>query len=229
MTGVTAVVEARAVTKSYRRGPETVRALDSVSFALPAGELVALVGPSGSGKTTLLNVLTGWERADTGDVLWNGETGVDRALLSWSELAVVPQRLGLMEELSVRENVALPLRLSGTLDGAGAQRVDELLRYLGLEQLADRPPPETSLGEQQRTALARALLPVPRLLLADEPVGHQHATSAERVFRALRAAAGEGTCCLIATHDQETLKLCDRALRMTDGRVESLPARAARE
>jgi len=146
----------------------------------------------------------------------------DLTELPWSALAVLPQRLGLLEELSVRENVELPLRLSGTLDEAGTTRATEVLGFLGLDALADRPPLETSLGEQQRAALARALLVAPQLLLADEPAGHQDALSAERVFRALRAVARRGTCCLVATHDPDSLRFCDRALRMADGRVESV-------
>ena len=227
MSAADPLVEVRGVTKSYRRGPEVVHALAGATFTLLPGEVVALVGPSGSGKTTLLNVLTGWERPDSGEIAWDGDATVDLAALSWGSVAVLPQRLGLIEELSVRENVELPLRLGEALDGAGAQRVVELLAFLGLDELADRPPSETSLGEQQRTALARALLVVPRLVLADEPAGHQDAASAERVFRGLRAAASQGTCALVATHNPDSLRFCDRALRMTDGRVEPLELRTS--
>jgi putative ABC transport system ATP-binding protein len=213
------LIEVTGVSRSYRRGPESVHALAGARLALEPGELVALVGPSGSGKTTLLNVLAGWERADAGEVVWRGRRGVDLAGLPWSEMAVVPQRLGLLDELSVRENVELPLRLSGSLEETGSGHAAELLGRLRLDHLADRPPSETSLGEQQRTALARAILPRPRVLLADEPAGHQDVASAESVFRALRAVSRNGTCCLVATHNRDSLRFCDRALEMADGRV----------
>ncbi|MFN2489944.1 MAG: ABC transporter ATP-binding protein [Actinomycetota bacterium] len=216
----TALVETLGLVKSYRRGPETVHALVDVSFSLRPAELVALVGPSGSGKTTLLNVMAGWEVADSGSLLWEGGS-FDPARLPWSDLAVVPQRLGLLDELSLAENVGLPLRLGA--QGVDPLRANELLRQLGLIELGQRRPSETSLGEQQRTALARALVLTPRLLLADEPVGHQDEASAERVFAALQDATARGTCCLVATHSRATLRFCDRALRVDDGRVEPLP------
>ncbi len=216
------VIEARGVVKVYRRGPERVRALAGVDLFLDEGELVALLGPSGSGKTTLLNVLSGWERPDEGVLLWQGANHTSLDALPWHLLSVLPQRLGLLDELSVRENVELPLRLSGTLDSAGAERVGELLEWLGLARLADRSPAETSLGEQQRTALARAILPVPRLLLADEPAGHQDRAFGDQVLKTLRAAARRGTACLVATHNRESVRFCDRAVEMVDGRVEPL-------
>ena len=214
------VIEASGIVKLYRRGPETVRALAGADLLLEEGELVALLGPSGSGKTTLLNVLSGWERPDEGLLLWQGRNHTALDALPWHVLSVLPQRLGLLDELSVRENVELPLRLSGALDSAGAERVGELLEWLGLDRLAERSPAETSLGEQQRTALARAILPVPRVLLADEPAGHQDRAFGDQVLRTLRAAARRGTACLVATHDPESVRFCDRAVEMMDGRVE---------
>ena len=197
--------------------------------------MVALVGRSGSGKTTLLNVLCGWERPDRGDVVWRADmsasTGVAGAAggqRSWSDLAIVPQGLGLLEELSVEENVELPLRLAR--DGLGERevrrRVPALLKALGLDRLADRTPQEISMGEQQRAALARALVVVPTLLLADEPTGHQDEGWARGVFTLLRMAARRGVCCLLATHNTEAVRFADRVLHIRDG---ELTARAADE
>jgi putative ABC transport system ATP-binding protein len=213
------LVAVHDVHKSFRRGSETVHALAGVDLALGPGELVALVGRSGSGKTTLLNVLAGWERADSGRVMWMGE---DRATsmraLPWHGVAVLPQSLGLIEELSVRGNVQLPARLAGRLDEE-AERAEQLIVHFGLLELADRPPEEISLGEQQRTALARALILRPDLLLVDEPTGHQDATWATRVIASLNVAAGEGTCCLVATHSDEVAAFASRTLHMEDGRI----------
>jgi ABC-type lipoprotein export system ATPase subunit len=218
------LIEVRGLSKSYRRGSETVHALREVSFTLRRGEVVALFGRSGSGKSTLLNILCGWEQPDDGEIAWSANGGrtplADRL---WGEIAIVPQTLGLVGELTVRENVELPLRLSGTTGDAAKRRVISLLSSLGLEALADRGPEEISIGEQQRAAVARALSLSPRLVLADEPTGHQDAGWASGVLQALREAAGEGTCCLIATHNNEAVPFADSILAIRDGMLERSP------
>lgn len=214
------LVEIQGLEKSYRRGPEVVHALRRASLTLHRSRVVALMGPSGSGKTTLLSILCGWERADAGEVTWvDGSPPSLPEDQPWERVAILPQDLGLVEELTVRENVELPLRLSGRLDAAGRDRATALLEGLGLDRLADRLPNEASLGEQQRTALARALVVSPRLLLADEPTAHQDAGRAKAVFGALRLAAREGTSCLVATHNPEAVKHVDAIVGIRDGRV----------
>jgi putative ABC transport system ATP-binding protein len=215
------IVSARDLVKSHRRGSEEVHALRGVSFALAAGEVVALVGRSGSGKTTLLNVLAGWESQDSGVIDWRLSGAGDAAAHgSWDRVAVVPQSLGLVEELTVFENVELPARLAGVAPPeARAERVDEHLDALGIGHLADRLPEETSLGEQQRCALARALIAGPRLLLADEPTGHLDTRWAGVLFDVLRAAARAGACCLVATHHDELRAHADRVLTIADGEL----------
>lgn len=216
------VVEAQGLEKVYRRGPEEVHALRGASFALASGEIVALVGPSGSGKTTLLNVIVGWESPDGGEIVWSDGARRQGLDLPWAEVAILPQSHGLVEELSVRENVELPARLSGRLDREASTRTGELLDELGLSALADRAPAECSIGEQQRTALGRALVQSPRLLLADEPTGHQDSVWAGEVFRILVRAAKQGTACLVATHNQEAVRWVDRVLTIRDGDVHSV-------
>lgn len=200
--------------KSFRRGGELVRAVDGAGLTLSAFELVALTGRSGAGKSTLLQLLAGWEEPDGGRIRWTA--GSPAALRTWSELAIVPQQLGLLEELTVRENVELPLRLGPGLDPPAVQ---DLLEALGLEALAERYPPEISVGEQQRAALARALVLSPAVLLADEPSGHQDAGWAAGVFGAIRDAAADGSGCLVATHDPSVRRFADRRLEMHDGRL----------
>jgi ABC-type lipoprotein export system ATPase subunit len=214
------ILEASSVSKTYRRGPESVRALDDASLSVDPGEIVALVGPSGSGKTTLLSVLAGWERADAGEVCWDGHL-TDPRTLGWEDMAIVPQTLGLVEELSVRENVELPIRL-GARVAAGTDRVERLLGELGLTTLADRLPGEISLGEQQRTALARALALSPRVLMADEPTGHQDVDWTRGVLRVLERAAFEGIACLIATHHLALVRYAHRVFRIGDGRLDAV-------
>jgi putative ABC transport system ATP-binding protein len=210
------ILDANGLSKAYRRGEEVVHALDDVSLTLRAGELVGLVGRSGSGKTTLLNVIAGWEHADAGTI---ERSGSESAVPGWDVLAVVPQKLGLFDELSVRENLEYPARLHGRLEELRG-RVDELMEDLGIAHLAARYPKETSLGEQQRTAVARALVLAPTLVLADEPTGHQDAASERRVLEAFARSAAEGGSCMIATHNASLAPRLDRVLEMADGRLD---------
>jgi putative ABC transport system ATP-binding protein len=195
------VVEATGVRKAFDRV-----VLDGVDLTVAAGEVVVLLGRSGTGKTTLLSILTGFEAPDAGTVAGPGE--------AWVDLAVVPQSLGLLPELTVAENVELPVRLAGRTDD-----VAPVLDRLGLAHLARRHPSETSLGEQQRTALARALVVRPTLLVADEPVSHQNHDWAAAMTTELRALADAGTACLLATHDDVVVAVADRVVELQDGRL----------
>ena len=210
----------RDLRKEYRRGPEVVHALRGVDLEIEAGEVVALMGPSGSGKTTLLNVLCGWESPDGGTLEWQGSRIESPSELPWSQIAIVPQDVALLEELSVAENVELPLRLSGTLRRDGPEAAVELIDAFGLSELATRPPSEASLGEQQRASMARALVVQPRLLLADEPTAHQDELWVKGVLAALRAAAARGTASLLATHSPEVKEQVDRVVTIRDGALE---------
>jgi ABC-type lipoprotein export system ATPase subunit len=162
------VTELRSVTKRYRRGDELVNALHDVSFTLAAGEMVALVGPSGCGKSTTLNLVAGVDRPDEGQVIVcgtdlaaAGEPALVRARRHC--IGIVFQAFHLMPHLTVAENVALPLALDGRRDGA---RVDDLIRRAGLEHRRGHFPAELSGGEQQRTAVVRARVHRPAVLLA---------------------------------------------------------------
>lgn len=211
------VAAVQNVRRLHRRGSEVVHALDGVTFEFEEGEVVALLGPSGSGKSSLLHVLAGWEAPDDGAVWWADEaTGA-----TWAGTSVVPQSLGLLEELSIRENIELPVRLAG---GSEDDRIDELLDGLRLAHLADRRVDEVSMGEQQRAAVARGLVLRPRLFLADEPTSHQDRVLVEEVFSHLRAAAMRGTTVVVATHDPSGLERADRVVHMRDGRIEEVIA-----
>lgn len=213
-----AVISVEGVSKSYRRGPETVRALQGVDLHVAEGQLLGLVGPSGSGKTTLLNVLAGWEDPDAGTSYWRGEavTAATLAGKGWDEIAVIPQGLGILDELTVEENIGLPVRLTRGEEA----RTDEMLEIMDLGAVADRGPQDLSLGERQRVSIARALVRLPRLVLADEPTGHQDAIWAGGVITVLRRFSSEyGTSCLVATHDEEVLGVLDRVVTLEDGRL----------
>jgi ABC-type lipoprotein export system ATPase subunit len=209
-----AVLRLSRVEKTYGSGPGSVHALRGVDLHVEPGMIVALIGRSGSGKTTLLNVAAGWERPDAGAVEAPGGEAP-----GWADVAVLPQSLGLMEELSVLENVEYPARIAGRLEER-LDLVDDLIERLGLSGLRTRYPRETSLGEQQRAALARAIVLQPRLLLADEPTGHQDAGWAARVVQVLGEAASAGCCCVIATHDAALAPYLDGVIPMSDGAIE---------
>ncbi|SDF54554.1 ATP-binding cassette domain-containing protein [Klenkia brasiliensis] len=211
---------ARGVVKRFSRGAETVTALAGVDLAVGAGEFVALVGPSGSGKSTLLAVLCGWETPDEGTLEPAG--ALDRG---WSDLALVPQALGLLADLSLLDNVLLPARLRSRrptpTDAAGdpVPLAHGLMADFGLAHLADRYPHQASLGEQQRVAVARALVLRPALLLADEPTAHQDREHADALLDALRDATLDGSAVLLATHDEVAWSRADRVVSMRDGRL----------
>ena len=208
------VLRMAGVSKTYGRGDEEVHALDGVDLHVEPGEVVGLVGRSGSGKTTLLNVAAGWDDPDAGAVDRPGGSAP-----GWSDVAVVPQHLGLMDELSVRENVEYPARLARCLDDR-RELIEGLLERLGLAGMQHRSPTETSLGEQQRTAVARAVVLTPALLVADEPTAHQDAGWAAAVLRTLGDATIAGSACVVATHDPDVLGAVDRTIRIADGRLD---------
>jgi putative ABC transport system ATP-binding protein len=214
-----------AAVKEYRRSSEVVHALRDVSLEDSPGEMVAMVGPSGSGKSTLLFALAGWETLDRGSVSVLGEPpGQQR----WGDVGVVPQALGLIEDLTLRENAALPVRLApdgATVDrNAATEELERLLEALHLGSVAQRRPASTSLGEQQRAAVARALVLRPQAVLADEPSTHQDHVRAGLVFSLLRSAAERGAAVVVATHDPAGYDYADRVVEMRDGAVVSVLA-----
>lgn len=211
-----AVLQVAGVTKAF--GDQRRPVLRAVDLDLRAGEVVALVGRSGSGKTTLLTIAAGLDAPDVGTVQIDGEP-VGRGDVPWQRLAILPQALGLLDELTVAENVELPLRLLGR---DGRTEVSSLLERLGLAHLADHLPGQVSLGEQQRTALARAVVARPRVLLADEPVSHQNDAWARAVVEVVAGLASTGTACLLATHDTVVGAMADRVLELRDGRLQDV-------
>jgi putative ABC transport system ATP-binding protein len=215
-----AVLRIEGLTRRFRRGSETVVALRDVSLSLYPGELTVTAGPSGSGKTTLLSIVAGFERADAGRVLTAPPLPADvpPGRLRWRDAAFVPQSLALLDELTVRENVDLPARLD---PGAAVSSADALLDALEIAHLADRYPSMTSGGEQQRTAMARALRLRPTLLLADEPTGHQDRGRVDLTLAVLRQHAYSGHAVLISSHDEAVIAGADRVITLADGEVVS--------
>lgn len=190
-------------------GPTTV--LDDVSLTTEPGQLVVLSGRSGSGKTTLLHLLAGVQAPTRGSVAVLDRPAVD--LHDWSLVSLTPQHSTVAGGLSVRENVLLPAALrSADVD-------DSLLVELGLDAIADQPATGTSLGEQQRTGIARGLLLEPRVALLDEPTSHQDDENVERVLSVLLRARSGGTTLVVATHDPRVTAVADVVHHLVGGRL----------
>ncbi len=210
------------VTKVYRRDGREVRALDGVSLRSKPGELLMVQGPSGCGKTTLLLVAGGLLRPDTGTVTLGDRDlyGLDaegRARLRADRVGFVFQRFHLVPYLSVLDNVRVPSLASGLPDAE--TRARQLIGEVGLTERAGHVPAELSTGERQRTALARALLNRPDVLLADEPTGNLDDASAAAVLDHLAAFAAGGGTVLLVTHDARAADRAGRVLRMDAGRI----------
>lgn len=218
------VLELRNASKHYRADGTTVRALDGVSLSVDKGAFVSLVGRSGCGKSTLLNLAGAMDFPTSGSVLLDGvdTAGLDDAGLTATrrrKVGFIFQFFQLLPNLTAIENVELPLLLDGKLSEQAAAL--ERLRWVEMEDLAERFPHQLSGGQMQRVAIARALVQSPPLLLADEPIGNLDSAAAEMVMRLLRRTVDElGTTILMATHSMEAAQITDRIVRLKDGRVE---------
>jgi ABC-type lipoprotein export system ATPase subunit len=215
------VLEARGITKTLGVGRAQRRVLDGVTLEVEAGEVVAVLGRSGSGKSTLLHLLGGLDRPDAGTILLAGHDITrqrPRALARTRlhHVGFVFQSFHLIEELSGEENVLLPARLPGAVRG-GERRARRLIGELGLTEIADRRPHELSGGEQQRTAIARALVNDPELVLADEPTGNLDQENGATVLALLRNLRRRAV--VIVTHEPEAAAIADRVLHLRDGRL----------
>jgi ABC-type lipoprotein export system ATPase subunit len=217
------VVSARGLVKAFGEGRGARRVLDGADLDVAAGEVVAVLGRSGSGKSTLLHLLGGLDRPDAGTVTVAGETVTGASERALSELrrrriGFVFQFFHLLPELSGEANVLL----AGSLPGAhpeAASRGRALVDSLGLREVADSLPHQLSGGEQQRFAIARALVNDPALVLADEPTGNLDVEAGAEVLRLLRAVADEGRAVVIVTHEPAGAQIADRVVRLDGGRL----------
>jgi putative ABC transport system ATP-binding protein len=222
-------LELQAVSKTRGRGPHAVAALRDVSLTIAPGEVVLLDGPSGSGKTTLLAIAAGLLRADQGDVVLAGMRldGTPPALVRAHRsrtVGFVFQRASLMPGLTARENVLLMATLAGRPRREAERETDRLLEEVGIAHRADHRPAELSGGEEQRVAVARALVHRPALILADEPTANLDGATGLLVAEQLRDLAAErGAGVLIATHDPRLAPVATRRLHLVDGCLAAEP------
>ena len=221
--------------KSYQVGKTTYEVLKGVSLTVEKGEFVAVMGPSGSGKTTLLNCISCYIPIDSGEIMLG-----DRQLANLSEDALAKVRnrqLGfvfqdflLLDGLTVRENILLPAIIGGAVTGQTEARADQLCDVFGISAIRDKYPAEISGGEKQRTAVARALINHPLLILADEPTGNLDSKSSRAVIRSFEQAKEslEATIFMV-THDSFAASFCDRVVILRDGGVWRTLARGEKD
>ena len=228
------MIELSEVRKTFKRGSETIAAVDGVSLSIAPGEFVAVVGPSGSGKTTLLNLISCIDKPDSGRVRVDGqETGTlsERALtkIRGEKVGFIFQQFFLLPTLTVRENVQLPAVFAGRNNNR-EERTQDLLERVGLGPRANHLPSHLSGGEMQRVAIARALMNGPKVLIADEPTGNLDSRNAETVMGIFRELNREGLTIVMVTHNAELAREAGRIVSMKDGRVvaaEQVTARRA--
>ncbi len=219
------MLQVRNLYKSYQVGKNTYDVLKGVSFRVEPGEFVAVMGPSGSGKTTLLNCISCYIPADRGEIELGGEK---IAALEEQELAVIRnQKLGfvfqdflLLDGLTVRENILLPRIIAGKVDADMEESADHLCDIFGIAHIKKKYPAEISGGEKQRTAVARALINHPLLILADEPTGNLDSKSSRAVIQSfMQARDSLGATIFMVTHDSFAASFCDRVIILRDGVV----------
>ncbi len=220
------IIRTQDLVREYRTGGKPLRALDGVSLSIQQGEMLSVVGRSGSGKSTLMNILGGLDRPTSGTAHVAGQDLGDlspRGLARYRSEVVgfVFQSFNLMPRYQAWENVALPLVFNGTDQQTRRRRAEELLERVGLRGRSEHTPAEMSGGEQQRVAVARALVAKPRVLLCDEPTGNLDSANAELIMDLIcEVHRDEGTTVLVVTHDAHLAQSrTNRVIQMSDGRV----------
>ena len=232
---MTAVVSLRAVTKSYREGETERQVLSRIDATFAAGEFIVLLGKSGSGKSTLLHLVSGIDLPTEGEVEILGKKLGDlseeaRTLLRRDHLGFIFQAYNLVPTLTVEENVLLPLELRGEAGKAGRDRVRAMLDRIGLANRAESFPDLLSGGEQQRVAVARALVHSPALVLADEPTGNLDERTGADILDLLQGLGHEERrTVLVVTHDRDVLERADRVFVLENGALTEQPRRAREE
>jgi putative ABC transport system ATP-binding protein len=221
------VLQARDLVKDYRTNGTATRALDSVSLDVPQGGFISVMGPSGSGKSTLLHLLGGLDAPTSGDVLLRGKplSGLsdrDVTLARRGSVGFVFQFFNLVPVLTVAENIALPLVIAGERPDSYRTRLDDVIERVGLQDCVDKLPSQISGGQQQRTAIARAIFPEPAVVLADEPTGNLDTRTGRQVLELMKTLQTEhGQTIVIVTHDPRAAAFGDEVIYLEDGRVRS--------
>jgi putative ABC transport system ATP-binding protein len=218
------MIKAQNLTKIFRTDEVETTALNAVSFEIKQGEFVAIMGPSGCGKSTLLNILGLLDNPSKGEYHFLGNdvsksTERQRASLRKQNIGFVFQNFNLIDELTVFENVELPLIYLGMASRDRKQRVDEVLAQMQISHRAKHFPLQLSGGQQQRVAVARAVIAKPALILADEPTGNLDSVHGEEVMNLLSNLNAQGTTIIMVTHSQRDAEYSQRVIRLFDGQI----------
>jgi putative ABC transport system ATP-binding protein len=225
--GGTPMLEMTHVTKTYRIGGQTIRALDSIDLTLTGGEFVSIVGPSGAGKSTLLHLLGALDRPDSGSILFQGsEVGglndQQQSEFRRNSVGFVFQFFNLLPTMTAWENVAVPKLLDGARMSKVKSRALDLLEMVGLAERAEHRPSELSGGQMQRVAVARALMMGPPLILADEPTGNLDTKTGAAIMALLTDITHQdGRSVVMVTHNLDAASSTDRVITLSDGRIDS--------
>lgn len=219
------VLNANHISKSYKTAGETMRILQNVNLQVMKGEMVAIMGPSGSGKTTLLHVLTGVDTPDDGEIVIGGETfsqltEEEKAFFRRKHMGMIFQDFQLLESLTVKENILLPLILERKEADIQQERFSRIADVLSIEKLADKGITEISGGQKQRVAIGRGLINEPDIIFGDEPTGSLDRKTTGDVMRCMKQMNQQsGISFLLVTHDAYTASFCDRVLFLQDGNL----------
>ena len=217
------ILKVENLTKIYGKGTTEVKALDNVSFKVDKGEFVAIVGASGSGKSTLLHLIGGVDRPTSGKVIINDKdiyeyNDDELAIFRRRKIGHIYQFYNLIPILNVEENITLPLKLDGR--EVDEQKLNELLKILGIQNRRTHLPNELSGGQQQRTSIGRALITNPAIVLADEPTGNLDSKSSDEIVELLKKSNKEyNQTIIMITHNMDIAKCADRILRIEDGKI----------
>jgi len=219
------VLNANHISKSYKTAGETMRILQNVNLQVMKGEMVAIMGPSGSGKTTLLHVLTGVDTPDDGEIVIGGETfsqltEEEKAFFRRKHMGMIFQDFQLLESLTVKENILLPLILERKEADIQQERFSRIADVLSIEKLADKGITEISGGQKQRVAIGRGLINEPDIIFGDEPTGSLDRKTTGDVMRCMKQMnQRSGISFMLVTHDAYTASFCDRVLFLQDGNL----------
>ena len=218
------MIRVENLSKSFRTEEVETVALDKVSFEVKDGEFVAIMGPSGCGKSMLLNIL-GLLDNPTGGKYWLGDREVEnlkekeRTDVRKGEIGFVFQSFNLIDELSVEENIELPLTYLGVSRAERKKRVQEIMKRMAISHRAKHFPHQLSGGQQQRVAIARAVVFNPKMILADEPTGNLDSKNGAEVMRLLTELNQEGTTIVMVTHNEHDARMAHRIIRLFDGHI----------
>lgn len=219
------IIEASNIIKVYGETGGTFRALKEISLEINEGEFIGIMGPSGSGKTTLLNIMSTVDKATSGKILIDGiniSTIKENRLARFRRdtIGFVFQDFNLLDNMTIRDNIALPLTLNNIKANTILREVDELTNLLGIAEQLDKYPYELSGGQKQRTAICRALITSPKVVFADEPTGALDSRSSSEVLKCFKNVNRKlGTTIVIVTHDAIAASYCDRIMFLKDGKI----------